>query len=110
MVWAVEVITTWVAVAVVIVSVCTAEVSVPEATVIVGLPTVVSLKKNPPVPDAMATDVTVPSNGPELLVSNRIVPEDEDKFAVPLNVVTRLLKVSCTSNVTCADAAPAATV
>jgi hypothetical protein len=79
---------------VVIVSVCVAEVSVPEATVIVGLPTVVSLKKNPPVPDAMDTDVTVPLNAPVLLVSNRIVPEEDDKLAVPLNVVTRLLKVS----------------
>jgi hypothetical protein len=58
----------------------------------------------------MTTDTTVPLNGPPALVSNRIVPELEVKFAVPLNVGTKLFVASRTSNVTADDAIPATTV
>ncbi len=65
-----------------------------------GLPTVVSRKKKLPIPDAAPMDVTVPSKGPELLVSNSIVPDEDARFAVPLKVVTTLLNGSLTSTLT----------
>jgi hypothetical protein len=83
-VWAALVITSLFAAAGVIVSPCVAEVNVPEATVIVGVPAVVSLKKKLPVPEVIGTEITVPSNAPELLVSNRIMVEFEVRLAVPV--------------------------
>jgi hypothetical protein len=56
------------------------------------------------------TEVTLPLKSPVLLVSNRIVVEGDDRFAVPLNAVTRLLNWSRTSKFTTADATPATTV
>jgi hypothetical protein len=56
------------------------------------------------------TDVTLPLNGPPALVSNRIVVELELRFAVPVKLVTWLLKASRTTNVTAEDATPAVTV
>jgi hypothetical protein len=94
----------------VIVSVWFAEVNPLEATVMIGLPAVVSLKKKLPVPPVIPTDVTVPLNGPPALVSNRIVPDDEDKFAVPVYPVTKLLNASWAWNVTTEEATPAVTV
>jgi hypothetical protein len=45
-----------------------------------------------------------------LLVSNRIVAEGEERFAVPAKLVTRLLNESWTSKFTAAEATPAVTV
>jgi hypothetical protein len=55
-------------------------------------------------------EVTVPSKAPVGLVSNRIVAEGEERFAVPLKDVTRLLKTSWISKVTGSEATPATTV
>jgi hypothetical protein len=71
------------AAAAVIVSCWFAEVRVPEATVIVGVPAAVSRKKKLPAPLVIPTDVTVPLKGPVLLVSNRMVGELEVRFPAP---------------------------
>ena len=72
-----------------------------------GVPALVSLKKKLPSPLLMATDIIDPSNGPVLMVSNRIVPESEERFAVPLNDVTRFPKASWTSKVVAPETTPA---
>jgi hypothetical protein len=98
------------AAAAVMVSCWVPEVSVPEATVIVGVPAAVSRKKKLPAPLVIATDVIVPLKGPALLVSNRMVVELEERLAVPAKLVTGLLNASCTWKVTPDEALPATTV
>ena len=78
--------------------------------VMLGVPAVVSWKKKLPTPLLIATDVIVPSNGPVLKTSNRVVPEDDVRLAVPLYVVTRLAVESCTSKFTTTEGIPATTV
>jgi hypothetical protein len=73
------------------VSVWLAGIKAPDATVIEGLPTVVSLKKKLPDPPAIPTEVTEPSKAPVPLTSNRMVREEEERLAVPTKVDTRLL-------------------
>ena len=72
-------------------SIWVAGVRVPVATVMDGLPTVLSLKKKLPSPPATPTEEIEPSKSPVLPVSKSMVGEVEVRFTVPTKLVTRLL-------------------
>ncbi len=72
------------------ISVWLSEVNVPEATVITGVPMVVSVKKKLPAPLTALTAVTVPSKAPLPLVSNTMVAEVALRSTVPKNPVAWL--------------------
>jgi hypothetical protein len=91
-------------------SICEPAVKAPERMVMVGVPVVVSKKKKLPVPDTIVTDVIVPSNKPELLVSNTRLGEFEERSAVPEKLGTRFPKESRITKVATAEACPDVTV